>query len=254
MKLSIVIPTYNSEKYLDKCLQSIFSQSYKDFEVIVIDAYSSDLTQVILAKYPKDKLQVILRKPQGEPDAINAGMELATGDIVTYIDADDTYEPECFMAVVCTFMIRHDLQWLFGIGKVIDSNGNECRNTLTKIKQFFWSRYTYNNYLYFNYIVQPTVFMKREFYNKVGKYNTDLKYVFDYDYYIRAGKLSKPMFVNWHLANWRSHSSSVSGQAPVVMAKQALELQGKYSSMWFRPIQWLAYIVAIVLYGSLKEK
>jgi glycosyltransferase involved in cell wall biosynthesis len=247
MKISIVIPTYNSEKYLDQCLQSIFNQSYKNFEVIVVDGYSTDKTQDILSRY---RLRTILRKPKGEPDAINLGMSLAAGDIVTYIDADDTYNKDCF-AIVAKVFENPYIRWLYSSGKIIDSNGNECRNIITTIKKLFWNRYNYNTYILFNYIVQPTVFLRKSFYNKIGEFDTTLKYVFDYDYFIRAGKLSTPTFINYPLANWRSHSNSITAQAPKETAKQALEIQKKYSGKTFRPIQYLLYIANTLLYRSL---
>lgn len=254
MKISVIVPTYNSEEYLDKCLQSIFSQDNKDFEVIVVDAYSTDKTQLILAKYPKNKLTVKLREPKGEPDAINYGMSLATGDIVTYIDCDDTYGSSyCFSWIEMIFFHIPEIQWLFGQGKFIDSNGIECSKWLTRIKRYFWYRYSYKSYLLFNYIIQPTVFMRREFYNKVGEYDTSLKYIFDYDYYVRAGKLSRPLFVNRPLANWRSHKESITAKEPNAMAKQLLQLQGKYSPWYLRPVQYMVYIVTIVL-NSIKSR
>lgn len=247
--ISIVIPTYNSEKYLDRCLQSIFSQSYKDFEVIVVDAFSADKTRIILSNY---NVKLVLRKPQGEPDAINFGMSLATGDVVAYIDADDTYNKDCFATVIKAFKNPYT-QWLYSAGRIIDSNGNECRSIITTIKKLFWSRYNYNTYILFNYIVQPTVFMRKVFYDYVIKgFDTSLKYVFDYDCYIRAGKYSIPTFINYPLANWRAHSNSVTAQAPIETAKQAFEVQKKYSSFIFRPIQYISYIANILLYRSIK--
>ena len=252
MKISIVIPTYNSEKYLAGCLSSIFGQSYKDFEVIVVDAYSTDKTQEILSRY---KLRTILRKPQGEPDAINFGMSFATGDIVTYIDADDTYNKDCFTKVNKIFNdnpFYSNIQWLYSASRIIDSNGNECRSIITTIKKLFWGRYNYNTYMLFNYIVQPTVFIRKSFYNKIGEFDTSLKYVFDYDYYLRAGKVSKPILINYPLANWRAHNDSITAQAPNETAKQALEVQKKYSSWIFRPIQYMSYIANTSLYRRLR--
>ena len=164
MKLSIIIPSYNSGKYLGKCLKSIFNQSYQDFEVIVIDAYSRDGSYETFRKYvslyPK-KFRFIMRKPQGEYEAINAGIELAIGDIMAYLDADDTYEPRCFEQVAQAFQQNPDVLWLYGKGKVIDKEGYESRRIVTAIKKLFWPMRSYGVLQCFNYIVQPATFMRK---------------------------------------------------------------------------------------------
>lgn len=251
MKLSIVIPCYNSEKFLGECLKSIFSQSYQDFEVIAVDAYSTDKTgkifQVYLKRYPK-KMHVVFRKPQGEYDAINAGMELATGDIVAYIDADDTYEPKCFERVAEAFEQNPNASWLYGRGRVIDENGHESRGIVTAIKELFWARYSNVSYRCFNYIVQPTVFMRKSLYSEIGKFNTLLKYDADYDYWLKAGIFSPPLFLNKYLANWRAHGSSVSVREYKPEAQEAFAIQRRYSGWWLRPTQWKVCWGTIFLY------
>lgn len=257
MKLSIVIPCYNSEKYLGECLKSVFSQSYKDFEVIVVDAYSKDRTQRVIREYAERyprRFHLAYRRPQGEPDAINAGMEIAVGDIVAYIDSDDTYEQGCFESVIEAFERNPQILWLYGRGKVINEKGHESRGIVTAIKECFWPMYKYESFQCFNYIVQPTVFMRKSFYDRVGQFDTGLKYVFDYDYWLRAGIYSAPMFLNVHLANWRAHGESVTGLAPKAEARQALKVQAKYSSWYYRPLQYVLYLLTIGLYWSMNHK
>jgi glycosyltransferase involved in cell wall biosynthesis len=256
VKLSIIIPVYNSEKYIEKCLKSIFKQSHQDFEVIVVDGYSKDkspkILQGYLSLYPK-KFYLAFRKPQGEPDAVNAGMEMAVGDIVAYIDSDDTYEPKCFERVVKVFERNPDVSWLYGKGNVIDEYGHETRGIVTAIKNLFWPIYSYGVLQCFNYIVQPTVFMRKSFHDEVGRFNTCFKYDFDYEYWLRAGLISPPFFLNKHLANWRAHSGSLSVKEYKAEAMQVLEIQKEYSEWWMRPIQWKINWLIILLYWVMKK-
>lgn len=182
-------------------------------------------------------------------------MSLATGDIVAYIDADDTYNKDCFARINNVFNnnpLYSNTQWVYGTGRIIDDNGDECRSIITTMKKLFWNRFNYNTYLLFNYIIQPTVFMRKSFYNNVGQFDTSLKYVFDYEHYIRASKFSLPRFIDYPLANWRAHNNSITAQAPKETARQALEVQKKYSSKLFRPLQYISYIANILLYRGLK--
>lgn len=252
--ISIIIPTLNAEKFLRPCLDSIFNQSYKDFEVIVVDGYSKDKTYDILKEYRQRfyrRLHMVFVRPQGQSDAINKGMDMAVGDIVTYICADDTYEPDCFSVVQSVFESQHKTNWLYGKAKIIDLNGSETRNIVTKAKELLQPRYSYHALKCVDFIVQPAVFMRAGFYQKIGKFDTNLKYVMDYDYWLRAGKAYTPMFVNYYLANWRAHSESLSVRQYSEEAKQAFEVQKKYSSWIFKPFQWLVYMGTKIIYKVL---
>lgn len=256
MKISIVIPNLNSGKYLEKCLDSIFTQSYENFEVIIVDGYSKDISQKTIERFAKrnnKRLIISYRRPQGQSDAINAGIEMATGDIVTYICADDTYEPDCFKRVIKKF-IKPSVMWTYGIGKIIDDRDREVRNFITTSKMLLQYIYSYNTLKCVDYIVQPTVFMRREFFKQIGEFNTTLRYVMDYEYWLRAGKISKPKFINKHLANWRAHSGSLTEREHKAEAKQALEIQSWYSDWYYRPIQYMVCITTVTLYGDWKRK
>ncbi|MCJ7805176.1 glycosyltransferase [Patescibacteria group bacterium] len=254
MKISIVIPSLNSVKFLRHTLESIFSQSYRNFEVIVVDSNSQDGTQRILEEYNKkynSKFTWAHTSPMGQSDAINKGMQLATGDIVAYICADDTYRTECFENVVKCFKRHHKVQWLYGKGEIIDSTGREVRGFITKSKEFLQPRYSYTVLQCVDFIVQPTVFMRREFYKQIGGFNPDLRFVMDYEYWLRAGKVSKPYFVNKYLANWRAHSGSLSEREHKAEARQAFEVQKLYSHWWLRPTQWKVCWGTIFLYRAI---
>lgn len=91
MKISVVVPVYNVEKYLSECLESIIAQSYKNLEIILVNDGSSDNSGNICDKYSeKDtRIRVIHKKNCGLSDARNTGIEYATGDYITFVDSDD---------------------------------------------------------------------------------------------------------------------------------------------------------------------
>lgn len=93
---SIIVPVYNVEKYLDKCLASILEQTYNDFECIIIDDGSPDNSNIIIDKYVKldQRFKVIHQKNMGLSAARNAGLDIAEGDYIIFIDSDDyiTYD------------------------------------------------------------------------------------------------------------------------------------------------------------------
>ena len=100
-KLSIIVPVYNVEKYLDKCLDSILNSTYKDFELIVINDGTKDNSEQIITKYLeneeyKDKIIYISKENSGLSDTRNLGMSKATGDYIAFVDSDDYIEPNMY--------------------------------------------------------------------------------------------------------------------------------------------------------------
>lgn len=95
-KISVIIPAYNVERYLSRCLDSVMSQTFKNFEVIVVDDGSSDKTGEICDKYAvlDKRINVIHKKNEGVSAARNAGIEMARGDWCCFIDSDDWVEPK----------------------------------------------------------------------------------------------------------------------------------------------------------------
>lgn len=91
MKYSIIVPAYNTEKYIDKCLKSIFSNTYKNFEVIIVNDGSTDNTEDIIKKYIKkyDNIIYIKQKNMGLSIARNNGVKKSNGDYLLFIDSDD---------------------------------------------------------------------------------------------------------------------------------------------------------------------
>src|SRR3954469_16608025 len=92
---SIVVPTYNHGRWIETALRSIFDQGVAQVEVIVMDAVSTDGTTAILERY-RDRIQWHRKKDRGQADAINQGFALANGDIVAWLNSDDTYLPGAF--------------------------------------------------------------------------------------------------------------------------------------------------------------
>ncbi len=96
--LSIIIPVYNSEKYLEECLISIVNQSLKDFEIICVNDGSMDNSLKILEKFgaQDSRIRIINQQNQGQGYARNAGLEAAAGDYVGFIDSDDYISPDFY--------------------------------------------------------------------------------------------------------------------------------------------------------------
>jgi glycosyltransferase involved in cell wall biosynthesis len=113
LKISIITPTFNSEKYLERCIKSIQSQDYNNIEHIIIDGDSTDETRNIIKKYQNNKTILISEKDDGIWDAMNKGLKIASGDIVGFLNSDDYYYPNAIKTVVKYFN-NNNIDFLFG--------------------------------------------------------------------------------------------------------------------------------------------
>ena len=92
--ISVIIPIYNVENYLKKCIESVINQTYKNLEIILVNDGSNDNSKNIIDEYSTidNRIKVINKENGGLSDARNAGIEIAKGDYITFLDSDDWIE------------------------------------------------------------------------------------------------------------------------------------------------------------------
>ena len=95
--ISVIIPVYNVEEYLERCIDSVIAQSYRDIEIILVDDGSVDSSGIICDKYKEkdNRIKVVHQKNSGMSGARNTGLEYACGEYVYFLDSDDIIHPEC---------------------------------------------------------------------------------------------------------------------------------------------------------------
>ncbi len=231
-KISIVIPSYNKAKYIRETLNSIFSQNYPNFEVIIQDGGSTDGTTEIIGefakKYPRN-IKWVSKKDKGQVNAINKGLKKASGDIVTYINADDIYESGVLLAVGEYIRKNPDTLWLAGKGKVIDAEGKEISKWVTCYKNFLLTANRYSLLLIVNYLMQPSVFVSISAYEKYGPFRGIGRVVMEYDLWLKLGKTEMPKILNDCLSGFRLTAGSVSTTQYKSVLKRDLEIVRKYT-------------------------
>lgn len=109
--ITIVVPVYNVEKYLCRCVDSILNQTYKEFEIILVDDGSTDSSGEICDSYSEksEKIRVIHKKNSGPSIARNTGIETAVGNYITYIDSDDVVHPD-YLKELYELLVRNDAE------------------------------------------------------------------------------------------------------------------------------------------------
>ena len=120
--VSIVIPVYNSEKFLIECLESILNQTYKDIEIIVVNDGSTDNSEKILQKY-SDKITIISQENQGLASALNAGIKTLKGCWLKWFSPDDVMYPKTIETLVHMAETQQDNTIIYSNWELIDENG-----------------------------------------------------------------------------------------------------------------------------------
>lgn len=208
MKFSIVIPVYNVEKYLEKCLDSVINQTYDNFEVIIVNDGSTDNSESIINKYlKKDKRFKLFNKENGGlSEARNYGLKYVTGDYVIFLDSDDYLETELLEKIYdISLKKRYDcIKFLFN---VVDEKDNIMKREVTN----FEGDATFDQMIlleYSNsaccYAFNVSFWLKNKFSFEVGKVHEDFGIV------PVVLALSKENYImNFNGYNYLQHSMSI---------------------------------------------
>ena len=180
MKVTIITVTLNSEKFLEDCIRSIISQDYPDIEHIVVDGKSKDGTLAIIEKYKDHISKWVSEKDRGMYDAINTGMEMATGDIIGTLNSDDMLaSPDVISEIVKTFtqtgtdVVYGDLLYVHPM------------KTDQVIRVWNGLPYKRSRFRYGWMPAHPTFYFKRSLLEKNGMYETHYFSASDYEFMCR---------------------------------------------------------------------
>ncbi len=192
-KISIITVCLNSERTIEQTIQNVIGQNDENFEYIIIDGGSSDRTLDIISKY-KVSISLVVSEPDGGIyDAMNKGISLATGEIIGIINSDDWYELGTFEAVRKCFQ-ENDVEIVYGSMNIVNESGLVKRLIPTDIKKI---RYEME-------VPHPTVFVKRDIYDKYGNFRLNYEIASDYELLLRFYTKGVKFFcINKVLANFR---------------------------------------------------
>ncbi len=204
-KISIVVPSYNQGQYLEETITSILNQEYPNLELFVVDGGSTDESVEIIKKYANRITWWVSENDKGQSDAINKGLNKATGDIISWINSDDVLEKGA-LASVADYFINNDNEIGLVHGGIILFRGmSEVQ------KDWGYSDSSIERYLAGMAFSQPSAFFKRSYFQKIGGLvSEDLHYGMDYDLYSRLALVSTFLPVKDIFARYRLHDESKS--------------------------------------------
>jgi len=214
MKFSIITPNFNGAEYLEQTIISVLHQRrYVDLEYILIDGGSTDGSRDIIEKYRGEFAHCIIENDSGPADAINKGLNRATGDIVAWLNSDDVYFPNTLARVRDAFAVSKEAAMCFGGCIIVDKNGKEIRDLITRFKELFFpvsSRFTYQC---INYISQPALFFRNDAVQRIGTLREDMVAAWDYEFILRLWREGTAARIKGEpVSAFRWYDKSISGR------------------------------------------
>lgn len=217
-------PTLNQGQYLEATIRSVRAQSYAEIEHIVVDGGSTDGTLEILGRSPEDgPLRWISEPDSGMYDAVNKGLALAKGDVLAYLPSDDAYMPWAVETVMRLFERHPDVDLVFGDGLKVDEPSGVQRLRLFPP----FDRVSLANY---ESIMQPAVFWRRSLFQRVGGFDSGMRYVADLDYWLRASAAgARIAHINEVIAIERIHEGRLSSAQKDRMAAEDRDMRARHA-------------------------
>lgn len=208
MKVSIITVSFNSAKTIADTIESVLSQDFPEIEYIIVDGGSTDGTVDIIRQNENRISQWISEKDQGMYDAMNKGIAMATGDVIGILNSDDVYMNTHVISDLMRLMQSQNTEVVFADLILVDSSNQN------KVIRYYDSGRFHPSKFKFGWMpAHPTVFVKRELYQRVGKFSTTYQIAADYEMLIRMLAIEKASYAYFPkpVVRMRAGGASTSG-------------------------------------------
>jgi glycosyltransferase involved in cell wall biosynthesis len=225
VKFGVVTPTLNAERFLERTIRSVEAQVVDGVEVdhVIVDGGSTDRTADIAVA--SSARFVVNTDDRGMYDAINRGMSLVDGDVVGYINADDEIAHGAFGAIAGEFATHPGSQWVCGRVEYIDADDR----VLGRMQPVPLSLDEYVG-LGWSCIPQQTVWVRRGFWDRIGRFDTSYRNCGDYEWYARALREAPPLILHRTLGRFRLHPGMLSLDSSK-MERESRMIQERYGAV-----------------------
>ncbi len=218
-KISVIIPLYNGAKYIQQALESVFQQTYNNYEIIIIDDGSTDESKQVLESY-LDKVKYIYQNNQGVAAARNKGLEVATGEYIAFLDQDDYFLPEKLESQVAKLEKRKNLGLVISGWQIVNEEG-EGKSAVQPWLNL--PQLDTEELIIYKPVLLSAMLFRRNWLEKVGKFETNLYQTYDVELVLRlAAQGCRADWVRKALVCYRQHENNVSKN--IIAQAKELEL------------------------------
>jgi glycosyltransferase involved in cell wall biosynthesis len=203
MLVSIVTPSFNQARFLEATIHSVLEQDYPHIEYIIMDGGSTDGSVDIIKKYAPRLGGWTSERDKGQTDAINKGFARAKGEVLAWINSDDTYEPGAVASAVAFLRDRPEVGLVYGDANYIDESGRVCGRFPAAQTDYRRLRQGYVH------VPQQAAFFRADLWRQVGPLDPSFFFAMDYDLWVRIAARSQVQYLRGHTwANFRLHGNS----------------------------------------------
>ncbi|HRJ58961.1 MAG TPA: glycosyltransferase family 2 protein [Anaerolineales bacterium] len=240
--VSIITPSFNQAAYLEATVQSVLGQDYPNIEYIIIDGGSTDGSVDIIKKYEGRIASWVSEPDKGQTDAINKGFARAKGDILAWLNSDDTYHHPKAVGEAALFLMENpDVAMVYADCDFIDERGRAIGRFASRQTDYQKLR---NGYVH---IPQQTMFFRAKYWKELGPLDPSFYFAMDYDLWVRIAKHAPVKYLpgrTW--ANFRIHTSSKTNVNDERGWKEMLRVHYRDGGRFFAPIVAKYYLRKII--------
>ena len=217
-QVSVVIPTHNRSKLIKETIESVLSQTYKEFEIIVVDNGSTDDTREVVCSIDDERIRYYYQENTGSPTKPrNRGIQLAKGKYIAFLDSDDLWLPEKLEKQIPILDNHPEVGLVYSDAYKVDS-GEIIGRVFEDVKPCRGN--IFPELFLGNFISCLTVVVRKTVLDKVGIFNPDFAIAQDYDLFLRIARFFKVEYVDLPLAKYRVHPGNLSRNSSLVFREQ----------------------------------
>lgn len=247
MKISLITATYNSASTITRCSASVNNQTYQNIEHIIVDGSSKDNTLEIINSIPNRVSKIISEPDKGIYDAMNKGIQLATGDVIGILNSDDFFSSDDVIEKIVTAFKTKDVDGVYGdICFVKPEN-------LNKVVRYYSAKWFKPSLFRFGFMPpHPSFYVRKECYKEFGLYKTDYKIAADYELLIRYLKVHqlKTQYLNFCVVTMRTGGDSTRNfKSNWILNKEIVKAcreNGIYTNMLILSLKYFVKITGVL--------
>jgi glycosyltransferase involved in cell wall biosynthesis len=228
--VSLVTPSLNAAQFIEETIESVLAQDYPHIEYMVMDGGSTDGTLSILERY-RGRLQYHVESDNGTAEAVNRGFLRSRGSIFSWLSADDVYLPGAISLAVSRFITEPEAAVVYGESRWINANGAVIGRYPTA------TAYQHDMFTRDCCVCQPSCFIRREVFERVGMLDTRLQSAFDYDLWIRIARDHRFSPLPEYLVSSRMDTGNISLGKRRLMFKENIALLRRHYG--YVPAHWV---------------
>ena len=234
--VTIVTPSFNQASFLEETIKSVLNQTYPNIEYIIMDGGSTDGSLEIIKKYVSQLAHWVSEKDRGQTDAINKGFALANGEVLAWLNSDDTLLPNAVEEAVAYLSVHPDVGMVYGDANYIDDKSKvigkfpAAETDLPRLRKGYV------------HIPQQASFFRKSLWNQVGPLDPEFFFAMDYDLWVRLAERSGLKYLPGTWANFRLHADAKTISSDDQCWPEMLKVHYRNGGSKFAPIVLKYYI------------